>query len=326
MTPTATLKSPSRALGGTELMIARVRAAFPALTEQVQLVGSRPQETVHDPSRPKLVWLQDLADDPSLRCLRDPTYRSSFNAIVFNSHWQQQNFAVQAGIPYSDGTVIRNAIEPLVPILPKPCLDNTLRLIYHSTPHRGLAVLSAAAAELAKLRTDWHLDVYSGTELYGWPDAANRQFEPLYDQLRANPCVTYHGVVDQATVRQAVLDAHIWCYPSIYPETSCLCAIEALMAGCLCLTSTLGALPETCADWAWLLPYDESLTVLAGRTLHALERALDHYQDAAVQQLLQMQTVYYQTFWPFSARLTAWQSLLERCVTDGPTPAQFIIP
>ena len=185
------------AMGGTELMIARVRRAYPRLTEQVQLVGSRPRDVAHDPTKPKIVWLQDLIDDPSLKCLVDPTYRSVFNAIVCVSAWQQDQFA-RAGIPYSQTTVIKNSCEPLVPTWPKPVPeDGKLRLIYHSTPHRGLAVLSAAAAELANVRQDWHLDVYSSTKIYGWPDAQDAQFEPLYQQLRDNPCVTYHGTVDQ---------------------------------------------------------------------------------------------------------------------------------
>lgn len=316
---------PRKALGGTELMIARVRAAFPELTEQVQLVGSRPRDSQLDPTRPKLVWLQDLIDDPSLSILKDATHRSQYNAIVCVSAWQQDQFA-RAGIPYADTTVIKNAIEPLVPIWPKPVNDGKLKLIYHSTPHRGLAVLSAAAAELAKVRQDWHLDVYSSTKIYGWPDAQDAQFEPLYDQLRSNPCVTYHGTQDQATVRQAVLNAHIWVYPSIYPETSCLCAIEALMAGCLGITTAFGALPETCAEWAWFVPYTDHLPTLAGTTQQAMSHALDHYRDDGIQKLLRMQSVYYQTFWTFEQRLSQWRSVLERCVKEGPKAARFVIP
>ncbi len=325
MNEAATQDLPHRPMGGTELMIARVRRAYPRLTEQVQLVGSRPRDVVHDPDKPKIVWLQDLIDDPSLKCLVDPTYRSVFNAIVCVSAWQQDQFA-RAGIPYSQTTVIKNACEPLVPTWPKPLVDGKLRLIYHSTPHRGLAVLSAAAAELAKIRQDWHLDVYSSTKIYGWPAAQDAQFEPLYQQLRDNPCVTYHGTVDQATVRQAVLEAHLWVYPSIYPETSCLCAIEALMAGCLGLTSAFGALPETCAEWAWFLPYTEDLPTLAGSTQAAMTQALDHYQNDVVQQLLRMQSVYYQTFWTFEQRLPQWKHLLERCVAEGPKAPRFVIP
>jgi glycosyltransferase involved in cell wall biosynthesis len=77
-------------------------------------------------------------------------------------------------------------------------------------------------------------------------------YEPLYARCKAHPAIRYHGTVDQDTVRKAYQDAHIFAYPSIWPETSCRCLIEAMMAGCLCVHPNFAALPDTSSgmtDW-----------------------------------------------------------------------------
>src|SRR5690606_36783286 len=113
------------------------------------------------------------------------------NRLVFVSHWQGEQYHIFSGVPYSEGVVIRNDIPDYALVLPKPKDDGKVRFIYTPTPHRGLNILAAAAQELAQRRQDWHLDVYSSLKIYG-RDEQDAQFEPIYDHLRANPCVTYH--------------------------------------------------------------------------------------------------------------------------------------
>src|SRR4029079_15458609 len=204
-------------MGGTELILANLKSALPELTDQVQIIMSRPQAIALE-NKPRILWLQDLPEDPASAPLKDPNYRSRYSRLVFCSHWQQQQYHAYLHIPFGEGVVIRNAVPRLTPSFPKPKPDGKLKFLYTSTPHRGLAILAIAADELAKLRRDWCLDVYSSLNLYGW-HKADKRFDSLYDQLRQNPCVTYHGTVPNAAVRQACLDAHVWVYPSIYPET-----------------------------------------------------------------------------------------------------------
>ncbi len=330
------VKAPnSPARGGTELILANLKQAFPELTDKVQIICSRPQQTPLE-DKPRILWLQDLPQDPASQCLADPSYRSNFNRIVFVSHWQQQQYNMALRIPFHAGTVIKNAVPRLVPTFPKPRFGQDielpdaayakgagdpdrpgkLRFLYTSTPHRGLAILAAAADALARERQDWELHVYSSLKTYGWDDA-DKQFEPLYDLLRKNPCVTYHGSGSNAEVRQACLDAHIWVYPSIYAETSCMSAQEAMMAGCLAIVTNFGALPETCGEWAWMFPIDEQQEVICQRTHLAMRTALALYDDANTQTILRAQSDYYQNFWAFENRLPMWKGLLESVIAEG---------
>jgi UDP-glucose:(glucosyl)LPS alpha-1,2-glucosyltransferase len=320
------------AMGGSELILANLKAAFPDIfpnpsdptQDKVQVIVSRPQLATLDPERPKLLWLQDLPGDPASVCLNDATYRAQFNRIVCVSHWQQQQYAAVAKISYGEMTVIKNAVPRRVPTLPKPKFDGKLRFIYTSTPHRGLPILAACAKALADERQDWELHVYSSLHIYGWHEA-DAQFQPIYDQLTSNPCVTYHGSVPNAEVRDAVDAAHIFVFPSIYMETSCMAIQEALMAGCLAITTNLGALPETCGEWAWMFSIDERAEVIAERCLANMRHALDHYDDEKTQQVLELQSLYYQNFWAFESRLAVWKQTLESCIAEGPRKEMLVI-
>src|SRR5690606_20347588 len=245
--------APGKPLGGTELIYNNLCRALPELTKQVQIILSRPEQYALE-DKPRILWLQDLPEDPASAPLRDKSYRTRFNRIVFVSFWQQQQYQRVLGIPFHEGIVIKNAVPLMQPNWDekKRCCERDhdydgkcdrhqkpkLRFIYTSTPHRGLAVLAAAAEKLAEERQDWELHVYSSLKIYGWHDA-DQQFQPLYDKLKQNPCVVYHGTQPNATVRRALQNAHVFVYPSIYPETSCMAIQEAMMAGCLTITTSL---------------------------------------------------------------------------------------
>lgn len=312
----------SAPLGGTELILANLKKALPDLTSQVQIIMSRPEQ-VELENKPRILWLQDLPQDPASACLRDPGYRKNFNKIVFASSWQRQMYNLFLGIPYSEGVVIKNAVPRIEPVLPKT-VDGKLKFLYTSTPHRGLAVLAAAAEQFAKERQDWELHVYSSFNIYGWHEQ-DKQFTPLYDQLRRNPCVVYHGSQPNDVVRQACLDSHVFIYPSIYQETSCMAIQEAMMAGCLAITTDLAALIETCGEWAWRMPFTENANQLAHYTLDAMRRAMDAYADPFLQSVLHAQTQYYQSFYSFENRVPQWKSLLEAVVQESPQEQRFIL-
>ena len=73
------------ARGGTELMLGRLQESLPELCEKVQIICSRPELVPHE-DKPRILWLHDLPQDPASQCLRDPSYRTKFNRIVFVFH------------------------------------------------------------------------------------------------------------------------------------------------------------------------------------------------------------------------------------------------
>jgi glycosyltransferase involved in cell wall biosynthesis len=310
-------------MGGTELHLGHIKAAFPDLWDQVQFIASRPEQyTLED--KPRILYLQDTAQDPASACLKDKTYRTNFNRIVSCSYRQAFEYSLFLGIPPSELPVIKNSVPMLKPEFPKKIDDGRLRFIYTSTPHRGLEILAPVADALAKQRQDWVLDVYSSFNIYGWHEQ-DKHFTGLYDMLRANPCVRYHGSQPNEVVRQACLDAHVHVYPCIYPEMSCMAIQEAMMAGCLEITSSAGALSETCGEWAWMFPFSEDRNQMATNTFNLMNAALEKYHEPYIQQALMMQSAYFQNFWSFESRKPQWKFLLESVIAEGVPQEKLVI-
>jgi len=234
--------------GGTELT---TRALFNRLTreelEGVQIISSRVRE-LHD-DKIKIYHLHDLAMDPECKHLKEKDSRARFDKLVFSSNWQYQHYRDFLGVPYSaQSCVIETGIDP-IPFDPvEKNKKDTIRLIYTSTPHRGLEILVPVFMSLCKKYDNIELDVYSSFGIYGpkW-EQRDAQFESLFKACRDHPKINYYGWQPNEVVREAYQKAHIFAYPCIWPETSCRSLIEAMSAGCVAVHPNFSALTDTSA-------------------------------------------------------------------------------
>ena len=300
------------ARGGTELMQERLHSSLPAdLLEKFQIIPSRVRDL--DPDKKKILWLHDLPGDPESEHLKDPESRKKFDKIVCVSDWQMQLYNVMSGLPYAETVVIKNAINP-IEIESKP-FDGTIRLIYHTTPHRGLEILVPVFEELSNTHKDIHLDVYSSFSIYGW-EQRDEQYKQLFDRCKAHPQITYHGAVPNDEVREALKKSHIYAYPSIWPETSCLSVIEAMSAMNIVVCPNFAALPETCANFAMMYPWNENKNVHAVQFAHTLSYAINliRQQNGQPSTVLEFQKQYFDYFYGWDRRKGEWQALLSSLV------------
>jgi glycosyltransferase involved in cell wall biosynthesis len=227
--------------------------------------------------------------------------------LIFVSHWQMQNYIAAYNIPWSRCAVIRNAIEPFERH-DKP-QDGTIRLAYWSTPHRGLELLIPAFEAISVRRPNVVLDVYSSFNLYGWPQR-DEQYKPLFEKCKAHPKINYHGSVSNETLREALKDTHIFAYPSIWPETSCLCLIEAMSARLVCVHSSLAALPETSLSQTYMYQFNENPDIHASDFASFLDLIIGNYWSDQVQvQITNLKVVADNTY-NLERFSNAWNALL----------------
>jgi len=229
------------AFGGTELAKRKLAAILdPSLLDDFQVICSRPREL--DESKIRLFWAHDLATDSESTKFRDSSFRDKFHKFVFISNWQMSQYHLVHGIPYDTKSIV---LESGIDIAPETTKSkDKIRLVYTSTPQRGLDILVPVFKHLAEKYPNIHLDVFSSFKIYGWEDA-DKQFEPLYDEIRNHPQMTYHGFVPNDVLRSTLNECHIFAYPSTWVETSCRAMLEAMTAGLVCVHPNLGALPDT---------------------------------------------------------------------------------
>lgn len=278
------------------------------LLDKFQIIQSRVRDL--DPTKKKIYWVHDLAQDPEVQHLRDGGWEK-FDKIVFVSHWQQQMYNLILGVPYSAGTVIRNAIDPIEPH-EKPN-DGKVRLIYTSTPHRGLDILYAAFEVLAKQYDDVELDVYSSFGLYGWPQR-DEPFQELFSKLEEHPQINYHKSVPNDQIRNALKRANIFAYPSTWQETSCLCLIEAMSAGLECVHSSLAALPETSLGLTRMYGFTEDRNAHANNFYMNLVHAVEVQKKVKPNYDVQKAVSNHAYGW--ESRKYEWEGLLSKVLTN----------
>jgi len=191
-----------------------------------------------DPHKKSVLVVHTLPDDPSVQHLKDHGWRK-YTKLVFVSHWQQEQFYLFFGIPYSDGTVLYDGIEPIeLHSKPDPSKDK-LTLIYNLPPERGLDYLYVAFNQLCNEFDNLSLKVFCDF------DAKDKSYKELRGLVNNHPNIIYSKRVSNDKIRNELQKAHIFAYPCVWQETSCISMIEALSAGCYCIHPALGALKET---------------------------------------------------------------------------------
>ncbi len=298
-------ESTLNANGGTELMARALEKKLPPeLLEKFQIIPSRVRNLDHNKKR--ILWLHDLDADPEVQHLANGGY-NQFHKLVFVSNWQMQRYIERFGIPWYKCVVLQNAIEPFEQIS-KP-KNGPIRLIYHTTPHRGLQLLAAAFEQLAK-EEDVHLDVYSSFSIYGWAER-DEPFKQLFNYFDAHPKATYHGAVSNQEVREALKSAEIFAYPSTWLETSCIALIEAMSAGCLCIHPNYGALYETSANWTSMYQFIGNPNDHAALLYRKLKTAIGIVRNDGVQNHLYNQAYYMNHFYSWNIRAEQWIEVLK---------------
>jgi glycosyltransferase involved in cell wall biosynthesis len=205
-----------------------------------------------------VLWAHHAHDQPAMQALSNRAYSAQWDKIVCISEWQRITFAELLGVPTATVEVLRNAVTAPFERLFQDFADferaksGVPRLVYTSTPFRGLDVLMNCFPGIRARHPECELEVYSSMRVYGVEEALD-DYRELYTQCGRTVGATYRGSVSQRELAQGMRAATVLAYPNTFPETSCIAVLEALAAGALVVTSDLAALPETCGGHAHLV-------------------------------------------------------------------------
>jgi len=305
----------AKAMGGSEMMKYKLIERLPQeLTDQFQIFVSRIQEPLN-PDLIKIYWHQDLPEDPNaIGPLKNNGWKN-FDMLVFNSDWQRTVFQRAFNIPYWKCVTLCNAMEPFDNNIVKPDPTETVNLIYHTTPHRGLEILVPVFERLAEDDKDIRLDVYSSFNMYGWGER-DSHYQNLFDRCNNHSQINYHGFQKNDLIREALQKAHIYAYPSIWVESACISLMEAMSAKVLCVHSNLGALWDTGGGLTRMYPFDEDINIHANRFALLLREAIDSVRSKTIAPELAFIKSYADIRFNWSRREKEWISLMESLISQ----------
>lgn len=301
-----TIDVSSNANGGTEMMSKKLSSIIDESVKQhFQIWPSRYRPDSVDNNKLQLYWLHDLPGDPESAHLANGGW-NKFEKLIFVSNWQFQQYQAFYGLPWHKSIVLQNAIDPIVP---EDKSKDKFKIIYNTTPHRGLEILVPVFEKLAEKHPNVELDVFSSFKAYGWEER-DKPYEELFQRCKDHPKINYHGYQPNNVVRKALAEAHIQAYPSIWQETSCMSLMEAMSAGCLCIHPNYAALYETSANWTWMYQWTEAKRDHASVLYTHLSTALETYWTEGVQSRLAGQKAYADVFYSWQFRKQQWEALL----------------
>ncbi len=297
--------------GGTELQMEMLLKHCPEdLVKSVQICTSIPGKVPLDPNKINILWQKNSYDQPNLQeFFRNKERHKEYDWYVFNSHWNYEKFRYFFDIPSDKSLVIKNGCDsfPIRKIYKK---GDPIKLIHHCTPWRGLNVVLGAMQEIKNPNIT--LDVYSSTQVYGsdFSKVHSEEFKPLYEQAEKLPNVNYIGYKPHEYILEMMPNYDMFVYPSIFEETSCISALEALSAGVHVITNNYGALYETCADWPVYVNYTDNLENMAVATAHAINVAAGYLHEDFIQEHLEEQQKYYKRFYNWKKKGSEWENFL----------------
>ena len=271
--------------------------------KDINLILNSTNHDLIEKEKINVLWVHHFVNQNEIRNLGSKDYVDKLDWIVFNSNWNFEKYVYQFKVPESKSIVIRNAIEKIY-LKKKP--KGKMNLIYHTTPWRGLVHLLKIFKNLNLENVE--LNVCSSTEIYGKKFDKIQKYEDLFNECKNTKNVNYLGYLENKKVIELLKNMHIFTHPSIWPETSCIAAIEAMAAGCEIVSTNLGALYETCSPFATFVNFDRNFDNLEKKYGKTLSESIKDYWSDKNQNKLRLQSETINATYSWDVRSIEWKS------------------
>ncbi len=268
---------------------------------------------------PLVLWSHHACDQGSIQALAEQRERDAFAGYVLLTKWQTDTYVDTFHLDPAKIRIIRNAASPAFHGVERTEFGWLEQgkppvLAYTSTPYRGLDILLLAFPMIRERLPGATLRIFSSMGIYDagvWDP-----FTSLYALARTMPGVEYVGPLAQPELAREMAKVDIWAYPSTFAETSCVSALEAMAAGAFCVSTALGALPETTAGFAHLMPPlvtnypGVAATRFATHLLESVEAAAR--DKAAALARIREQVEFVRSYYDWDLRAKEWTLWLEQ--------------
>lgn len=241
-------------------------------------------------------WTGDDWNNPTTMGLGDKRVVDKIDGLFAVSEWQAKTFVKSSNFPKDKIFILRNGVE--LAFFEGSEERQKGRLIYASSPYRGLYLLPSIFLELKKRHPHIELHVFSGVDLYL---SKERQLTPLLEKYQKDSqdlqgilsglkgC-HIHGNIAQKELAKEMMRSQILVYPCIAEETSSMVVLEAQAAGCAIVTTDLAALEESVGKAGILIRENPSTSrykekfIEACDTLLKSEDIFKKYSQTALEQ------------------------------------------
>jgi glycosyltransferase involved in cell wall biosynthesis len=188
-------------------------------------------------ARKVYLWPHDVLDS---RVALDA--ESAFDDVLWLSHFQREQWISVRPYFAKFTKIFGNGINP-EQFRPISMRKNPFSCIYASNYARGLEVLIAMWPNIKELFPRATLDIYYGWQHWGL--LPSQREDRLRKEIAHLPDVLEHGQVGHEELNRAYEASSFWTYPCTLPETFCISALRAQLAGAVPVIIKSCALKET---------------------------------------------------------------------------------
>jgi len=296
--------------GGSESQLRLLLKNLPDESfKDINLILNNANHDLIEKDKINVLWMHHFVNQKEAQNLRFKDFVNKLDWIVYNSNWNLEKHIYQFRVPESKCIAIKNAIEK-INFEKKP--KDKISLIYHTTPWRGLVHLLKVFKSLNLKNVE--LNVCSSTIIYGkkFDAVLGKTYEGLFNECKNTKNVNYLSFLNNKKIIELLKKMHIFAHPSVWPETSCIAAIEAMAAGCEVVTTNLGALNETCSPFGTFVNFDKNFDNLEKEYSKVLSNSIKDYWSDENQNKLELQRKTINKTYSWNTRSVEWKNFFDK--------------
>jgi glycosyltransferase involved in cell wall biosynthesis len=131
------------------------------------------------------------------------------------------------------------------------------RFVYTSCAERGLGRLLQLWPQILEKYPDAQLKISSYNHF-----PKNKEEEKMLEYIKQTPSIEHLGRLGRSALYELMSTSEVWLYPSYWPETSCITALEMLRSEVVCVYFPVAGLTNTMEDYGIPIKEGQELEVL----------------------------------------------------------------